>query len=451
MVSTSFFAFLLAALQFSSVDLTMVTVPTNSSVDVPLLPVGEVEVRREETISRLKVKVERVNALLASDPIMRAYVAWAVSPEGEFENLGELEVDGRRAEVETATSLQRFGIIVTAEPHFMVDAPNTTVAFRSGPPRDDDVRIEPFTAEVGRYDYSAVSLPPQGSVPARVTQARMAFEVAEQTGAAELADPDFRRARVALDSMEELLRRIVPMDILLPYVNDSIRLSEHATRVARAQPIRNDLAEATRRAALLQRQNEQMQQEIERLDQRQNDVDQRIAELRLDLQDVLNENRALELEKEEADRQVRTLEAEVARLLDPWPPLRDALMFGSGARQTARGLLVTLPASYFGRNNETLEPEGREMLARLAGVLAVDEVPEIRIEGHTSDTGPASRNLTLSEERAEAVRVYLVEAGVPEESLDAEGFGTSRPIASNDDNETRALNERVEIIIREIE
>ena len=107
MVSTSFIGFLLAALQFSSVDLTMVTVPANRRVDIPLLPVGEVEVRREETISRLKVKVERVDALLASDPIMRAYVAWAVSPEGEFENLGELEVNGRRAEVETATSLRQ--------------------------------------------------------------------------------------------------------------------------------------------------------------------------------------------------------------------------------------------------------------------------------------------------------------------------------------------------------
>ena len=451
MGSIAFLGFVLAALQSVSVDLTMVTIPTGARVDVPLLPDGEVEVRREETISRLKVKVERIDALLATDPTMRAYVAWAVSPEGEYENLGELEVGRRNAEVETVTSLQRFGIIVTAEPHFMVSAPNASVVFRSGPPRDDDVRVEPFTAEVGRYDYSGVSLPPQGNLPARVTQARMAFEVARQTGAADLANSDFRGARVALDSMEELLRRAMPMDLLIPYINDAIRLSEYATRVARAQPIRNELAETTRRAELLEGQNEQMRQEIQRLDRREDEVERRIAELRLELQESLSENRTLVLEKAEADRQMRTLEAELRRLQDPWPPLRDALMFRGGARQTARGLMVTLPGSYFEDNRETLEPEGREALARLAGILAVDEVLEIRIEGHSSDSGPASRNLTLSEERAEAVRVFLVEAGVAEDSLYAEGFGTSRPITSADETETRALNERVEIVIREIE
>ena len=125
-------------------------------------------------------------------------------------------------------------------------------------------------------------------------------------------------------------------------------------------------------------------------------------------------------------------------------------MSGAGARETARGLSVTLPAVFFESNSGTLEPEGREFLSLLTGILGIEETPEILIEGHTQDSGPASRNLTLSEERAEAVRAYLLDRGISEDNLRAEGLGTARPIAGNDDTESRILNERVEILFREI-
>ncbi len=451
MLSTVVISFLLASAQSEPVDLSLVTFPSRSDVDVPLSPNGQVEVRRESTLSRVKVEIDRIDSVSSLDPSLRAYVVWAVSPEGEFENLGELEVDGRQAELETTTALQRFAIIVTAEPHFMVDVPNRSVGFRSGPPRDEDIRVEPFTIAVGTHDYSTISLPPQGSLPARVTEARMAYRVAESAGATELAEPELRKARVALESIEELLRRNMPMDVILPYVNDSIRLSALAARTARSQAIRNELTEETRRAELLEQQNRQLEQELQRLDQRQDESEQRLSELRLSLQTARSENRSLELEVEEATRGIRSLESEVARLGDPWPPLRNALMFGVGARETTRGLTLVLPAAYFESNSDTLEPEGREFLSRVAGILGVEETPQILIEGHTQDSGPASRNLTLSEERAEAVRAYLLDLGISEESLQAEGLGTTRPIAGNDDTETRVLNERVEILFREVQ
>ncbi len=450
MVSNVFLTLILVAAQSGAIDLSLVTFPPDSGVDVPLSPNGEVEVRREETISRLEVRIDRIETLSNLDPMMRSYVVWAISPEGEFENLGELEVDGREAELDTTTSLQRFGIIVTAEPHFMVATPSQIVGFRSQPPRDDDIRVEPLNVEVGAHDYSSISLPPQGALPRRITEARMAFLVAESADAAQLAEPDYRRARVALDSMEELLRRNMPMEVLLPYVNDSIRLSALAARSARDQVVSNQLAEMARRAELLEQQNRQMEQELARLDRRQEETGARMTELQTDLRAAQNDNRSLDLEITEANRLVSSLEAEVARLGDRWPPLRDALMIGAGARETARGLMVTLPARYFETNSEEFEAEGREFLALLAGIIGLDETPEIRIEGHTSDSGPASRNLTLSEERAEAVRVYLLDLGILEDNLQAEGFGTTRPIASNDDPETRRLNERVEILFREL-
>ncbi len=449
MLPSVFLSLLLASAQSGPVDLSLVTFPSGSGVDLPLSPNGKVEVRREDTLSRVKVEIDRIDSLSNLDPRLRANIVWAVSPEGEFENLGELEIDGREAQLETTTALQRFGVIVTAEPHFMVDAPNQTVGFRSGPPDDEDIRVEAFSVEVGTYDYSTISLPPQGSLPARVTEARMAYRVAESGGATEFAEPALRKARVALDSVEALLRRNIPMELVLPYVNDSIRLSALAGRLARAQVIRDELAEVTRNAELLERQNRQMELEIQRLDRMQEESEQRLSELGLRLQTTRSDNRSLELELEEASRGVRSLESEVARLSDAWPPLRNALMRGAGARETARGLTVTLPAAYFESNDGTLEPEGREFLSLLTGILGVDETPEILIEGHTRDSGPASRNLTLSEERAEAVRNFLLNQGISDNNIRAEGMGITRPVAGNDTAETSVLNERVEILFRE--
>jgi OOP family OmpA-OmpF porin len=70
----------------------------------------------------------------------------------------------------------------------------------------------------------------------------------------------------------------------------------------------------------------------------------------------------------------------------------------------------------------------------------------VRVEGHTDATGPEDYNQTLSERRANSVRKILVENGVSASRLDAVGFGESRPIASNDTREGRALNRRVELV-----
>ena len=448
MLPTLLLSFVLALVQATPVDLTLLTFPDGSRTDVPVSADGEVEVRREETLSRLRVRMGQAESLAALDPRMRAYVVWAVSPEGDFYNLGELEIDGRRAELQTTTALQRFGILITAEPHFMVDSPNSLVVARSGTPRDEDIRVDFFNVELNVNDYSAISLPPQGSLPARVTQARMAFRVAESRQAAEFAPTELRTARVALDSMEELLRRNMPMEVLVPYINDTIRLSARATRLSAVQRVQSDLERATRRVRMLENQNQQLQEEVGGLDQRQGQLENRLNELQAEIQAERSSNRTLGLENEAAQRQVRLLEDEVSRLSDPWLAVRNALMRGVGARETAQGLAVTIGDSYF--DDGDLEQEGREFLARIAGILSVDDPLDIRIEGHASASGPASRSLTLSESRATTVRTFLIDQGVAEDDISAEGFGTERPLVPSEDRESQSLNDRVEIVFRGI-
>jgi outer membrane protein OmpA-like peptidoglycan-associated protein len=449
MVSTLLLGMLSAMFQLTSVGLTSVTVPPDSRIEIPLTPGdGDVEARRQDNQTRLEVRIDSIAPITAFGNSMRAYIVWAVSPEGEFENLGELQVDGNEAELDTSTSLQRFGLLVTAEPYFSVDTPGAAVALQSGAPTDSDARSETQIIEVGQFDYSQVSLPPQGNLPSHVIQARVAFLIAEQEAADELADADFRQARIAFDSMEQLLRRenMIP-EVLEAYVNDSIRLSARAIQAARARQIEVEVQNATRRADSLQRDNARMSQEIERLDLRSEAINGQLDEIRTDLQAALAENRRLELERDESERQFRTAQEEIGELSNRWIPLVDALI-SAGARQTPDGIQITLSSERFVDDEVDFADGTREILARLVGIVTFDLLPRMLIESHTSNVDDASEGLARSQQRADAIKEYLVQAGVPEELIRADGFGFSRPVRGIEDL-SNPIHERVEILIRE--
>lgn len=86
-----------------------------------------------------------------------------------------------------------------------------------------------------------------------------------------------------------------------------------------------------------------------------------------------------------------------------------------------------------------------QLLDQIASVINEHpEVGRIRVEGHTDRQGGAQYNRSLSQRRAEAVVTYLVGKGVPRERLQAQGFGFDRPLGSNDTDDGRAQNRRVE-------
>jgi outer membrane protein OmpA-like peptidoglycan-associated protein len=105
----------------------------------------------------------------------------------------------------------------------------------------------------------------------------------------------------------------------------------------------------------------------------------------------------------------------------------------------------------FDVDSSTLRGVARTTLSDVAQVFARYPDQTISIEGHADSTGAASYNQRLSERRAESVRSYLVNAGVPSANLRALGFGETRPRASNDTAEGRQLNRRVEIHVQAIE
>ena len=90
---------------------------------------------------------------------------------------------------------------------------------------------------------------------------------------------------------------------------------------------------------------------------------------------------------------------------------------------------------------------GSRSLARVAGILLGHPGLEIEVEGHTDSVGSDAMNQTLSENRAEAVREYLLSQGVPKDAIVSRGFGKTRPLATNDTTDGRAQNRRVEIVV----
>jgi outer membrane protein OmpA-like peptidoglycan-associated protein len=101
----------------------------------------------------------------------------------------------------------------------------------------------------------------------------------------------------------------------------------------------------------------------------------------------------------------------------------------------------------FDTAKSSLRPGAREKLAKVAGIVSGHPGLRLDVEGHTDSVGGDDYNQQLSEDRGEAVRVYLTEQGMAASSVTAKGFGKTRPVASNDTAEGRQQNRRVELVI----
>jgi outer membrane protein OmpA-like peptidoglycan-associated protein len=116
-------------------------------------------------------------------------------------------------------------------------------------------------------------------------------------------------------------------------------------------------------------------------------------------------------------------------------------------RDTARGLIVSMSDVLFDTGKYTLKPGAREKLSKVAGILIAYPGLNIAVGGYTDNVGTDQLNQGLSEQRAGAVRDYLVQQGVSTNSITAQGFGNTLPVASNDNSAGRQENRRVELVV----
>lgn len=105
---------------------------------------------------------------------------------------------------------------------------------------------------------------------------------------------------------------------------------------------------------------------------------------------------------------------------------------------------------FFATGKAEIDPASYSLLDEVAAALkSHEEIKQVRVEGHTDNTGSAAFNKDLSQRRAEAVRDYLVSKGTEAERIDAKGYGPERPVAPNNTAKGREMNRRVEFNIPE--
>lgn len=99
----------------------------------------------------------------------------------------------------------------------------------------------------------------------------------------------------------------------------------------------------------------------------------------------------------------------------------------------------------FDLDKAIVKTQAEFILDNIAKIMQENEDFNFVIEGHTDNTGTPEHNLQLSQERADAIRAYLVNKGINKKRLEAKGYGLSRPLESNDTERGREINRRVEI------
>jgi outer membrane protein OmpA-like peptidoglycan-associated protein/predicted lipoprotein with Yx(FWY)xxD motif len=102
----------------------------------------------------------------------------------------------------------------------------------------------------------------------------------------------------------------------------------------------------------------------------------------------------------------------------------------------------------FETGKDVIKKSSYAALNELASVMNKNTHTNLHLEGHTDDVGEEDANLLLSQNRAAAVKNYLVSRGIDEYRITTDGHGESRPVAANEDDKGRALNRRVEMIIK---
>lgn len=117
------------------------------------------------------------------------------------------------------------------------------------------------------------------------------------------------------------------------------------------------------------------------------------------------------------------------------------------AKPSPQGILLTLGDVLFDTDKAQLKPAGLQLVRQLAVVLRDYPTHTAQVDGFTDSTGTEAHNLTLSGQRAEAVRNALVSEGVSSTRVTTQALGTSNPVASNTTADGRLLNRRVEIVL----
>ena len=453
-----------------------------------LQPQADGEAKIESRTGRVEVeaKLEHLKPANSFGLSYLTYVLWAISPDGRPSNIGEMVEKDGKAELKTATPMQAFALIVTAEPDFAVSVPSDLVVAQNLIRSDTKGRVESVDVNyhvIPRDRYNSQVQPIQEPVygvdkkaPLSLLEARNAVRIARDAKADQYAGSTFQRAQASLDQAEDYYRRKQGSGPIDTVAREAVQSAEEARVIAlraeeqaRVQQRQREAEEQAAQAqALAAQQAQQAQQaqaerdaaakraELEaaqraQAEQQQQLAAQQAAQAQQQAQIEAQQRQQAELQAQQAQQQAQQAQQQAQNAEQEKEQTRARLMNQLNqvleTRDSARGLIVNMPDVLFDTGKSDLKPAARERLAKVAGILLAYPEIKVEVDGYTDSTGSVDFNQQLSQQRADAVRTYLTSQGVSSNAITTQGFGENNPIASNDTVSGRQQNRRVELVV----
>ncbi len=414
---------------------------------------GEARVTSERGGITIDARFKGVTPANGFGPEYLTYVLWAISPDGRPQNLGEVLPDGTKNNITATTSLQSFGMIVTAEPYFSVTQPSDVVVLQN-------YILEDRTQGVLEKVNAHLSLLPRGlyaptagsdsvanpitrneKSPLELYEAYNAVRIATAAGAEKYAPDIMSEAKQDLRNAADIdSNKKGDRKTEITFARQAVQRAEDARIVtlrkqAAERQLNSDLAKQQAQEQAAQSQV-QAQQAALQAQQAQLAAEQaQAAKAQADAERARAEAAAAA-----ANRQVQDANSVRERL-------RNQLNSVLATSETARGLIVNMSDVLFDTGKYTLKPDTKIALAKVAGILQAYPGLKLQVEGYTDSVGGDDYNQKLSENRAGAVRDFLVQQGVQMNNISATGYGKADPVADNGTAQGRAQNRRVQLVV----
>jgi outer membrane protein OmpA-like peptidoglycan-associated protein len=376
------------------------------------------------------------------------YVLWAVSPDGRSNNLGEIMInkDGK-GKLTASTAFQTFSLFVTAEPYFAVRFPSEMVVLQNELKKNTKGKIFPVDNYplMRRSQYQKMGNPlaltlDLRNVPLNMYEARNAVEIAQTRGADKYAPEIFSKAKGSLQMAENSLAQKADDKVIISNSRQTVQFAEDARRLTEERREAERIANEKAAAAAAAKAEAEAKAAAEAAEaKRKSDAEaQRQADLAAAEQAKLKA--AQDAARADAERSRKAAADLRAQLLEQFNRVLET-------RDTPRGLVVNMGDVLFATGKYDLRPEAQIVLAKLSGIILSHPGLNLAVEGYTDSVGSEDFNLKLSQQRADTVRDYLVNQGLPNSFVTAKGFGEADPVADNGTPAGRQQNRRVEIVV----
>jgi outer membrane protein OmpA-like peptidoglycan-associated protein len=453
----------------------------------PLMPLGKGHAVVESKNGRIAINAqfEHMEAAEKFGPEYLTYVLWGVTPEGKANNLGEVLLTGDKSKLQVTTTLQTFGLMVTAEPFYAVAEPSDVVVLENkqisgtaGTLQQVNVNYQLFRRGLYSYDVTAVNASyqtPKSKVPLELAEARNAVAIARNSGAPQYAPEVFSKAEMSLRNAEVMMKQGEKKTV----VQDSRDAMQSAAAAVQTtferrqeEARQQERSAASQKTAEAQAQAEaaRLKEQQEKAAQQQAELDKERAELQAQQANQAQQQATLQAQQDaqaraaaeaqsQQDAQARAAaEAEAQRSAEAATQAQQAAQQLRAALleqfnkilptvDTPRGLKANISDVLFSTGKYELQPAAREALAKFSGIILAHPGLKLEVDGYTDSIGSDTFNQTLSENRANSVKAYLINQGVDPQSINSVGYGKSNPVASNDAAAGRQQNRRVEVII----